>query len=105
MADDSDKQTFMERSETELDFRNDPRVQWFKERVLTYIGMDDEELFYNILEEADAKEKFTTFITAPLKPNEPSLDKRTFYISKIIVDKLIHEDKEFTEWRKFNLLF
>lgn len=84
----------------DLDLRTDPRVQWIKDRILTYIGMRDEDLFYNMMEEGDAKQKFTTFIKAPVLPNELSLDKKTFYVSKIIVDKLIHEDKEFTEWSK-----
>ncbi|CAK1584360.1 unnamed protein product [Parnassius mnemosyne] len=83
----------------ELDFHRDPRVQWLKERILTYIGMEDDDLFYSMLEESDVKKKLTRFITASLMPNELSLDKKTFYICKIIVDKLIHEDKEFTEWR------
>lgn len=96
----SDKESILEEAESELDLHTDPRVLWFKDRILSYIGMNDEELFYGMLEEGDAKQKLNMFITAPLKPNELSLDKRTFYVSKIIVDKLIHEDKEFTEWSK-----
>lgn len=88
--------------EIELDFHRDPRVQWFKERILNYIGMDDCDLFYNMLEEGDTKQNLATLITAPIEPNELSLEKKTFYISKIIVDKVIHEDKEFTEWSKWN---
>lgn len=54
-----------------------------------------------MVEDKISRQKFTTFVTAPLKPNELSLDKRTFYVTKIIVDKLIHEDKEFVEWSKY----
>lgn len=98
----SEKPSIVE-EEVDIDLRNDPRVQWLKERILNYIGIDDEELFYNMVEEGDVKQKLATFITSPLKPNELSLDKRTFYVAKIIVDKLIHEDKEFTEWRTYIL--
>lgn len=87
-------------AEHELNLTTDPRVQWLKKRVLAYIGMDDEELFYNMMDTSDARMKLKTFLTVPLKPNEQSLDKRTFYVTKIIVDKLIHEDIEFTEWSK-----
>lgn len=87
-------------SEPLLDLQTDPRVLWLKNRVLAYIGMEDDELFYNMMDTPEAKEKLTTFLTVPLKPNEQSLNKRTFYVTKIIVDKLIHEDKEFTEWSK-----
>lgn len=86
-----------------LNLATDPRVQWLKKRVLAYIGMNDEELFYSMMESPEAKEKLTTFLSVPLKPNEQSLDKRTFYFTKIIVDKLIHEDIEFTEWSKFRI--
>lgn len=84
-----------------VDIRTDPRVQWFKDRILTFIGTEDEDLFFNMVEEADTREKFSRFLSAPLQPNELLLDKRCFYVSKIIVDKLIHEEKEFTEWRKY----
>lgn len=87
-------------ADLDMNFRQDPRVQWLKDRILQYIGMDDEELFYNMLEEGETKQQLATFITLPLKPNELGLEKRTFYVSKIIVDKLIHEDKEFVEWSK-----
>lgn len=96
----SENVSIAEELEEYVDFYKDPRVQWFKNRILAIIGMDDEELFYNMFE-GEAKHKFITFLTSALKPNELSLDKRTFYVTKIIVDKLIHEDKEFTEWRKY----
>ncbi|XP_049877279.1 dynein axonemal heavy chain 10 [Pectinophora gossypiella] len=86
-------------SEAYVDIYSDPRSQWFRDRILTFIGMDDVDLFYNMMEEGDNKLRFAKFITVPLKPNELSLHKRTFFVTKIIVDKLIHEDKEFTEWR------
>ncbi|KAL4712607.1 hypothetical protein ACJJTC_007202 [Scirpophaga incertulas] len=94
-----DTLSYSEDSEYTLNLTQDPRVQWLKQQILAYIGMDDEELFYNMFESPEAKEKITTFLAVPLKPNELSLDKRTFYVTKIIVDKLIHEDKEYTEWR------
>ncbi|XP_045502201.1 dynein axonemal heavy chain 10 [Colias croceus] len=99
MSSESDKHSSMEEPLYDLDIRSDPRVQWIKERILKFIGMNDEDLFYNMLDEGDAKQKLMTFIMAPVLPNELGLDKKTFYVSKIIVDKLIHEDKEFTEWR------
>ncbi|XP_068620608.1 LOW QUALITY PROTEIN: dynein axonemal heavy chain 10 [Battus philenor] len=83
----------------EFDFHRDPRVLWLKDRILSYIGIDDDELFYNMLEEDNMKRNLIAFITESMSPTELSLEKKTFYISKIIVDKLIHEDKEFTEWR------
>lgn len=86
-----------------INLYTDPRVLWFKERILSYIGMDDDELFYNMLE-GDNKSKFVHFITATMKHHDLSLDKKTFYVAKIIVDKLIHEDKEFTEWRKYTVI-
>ncbi|KPJ04007.1 Dynein heavy chain 10, axonemal [Papilio xuthus] len=89
----------LEDVEVELDLRRDPRVQWFKDRILAHIGMDDEELFYNMFDDDEVKINFTKFITTPMAPNELALEKKTFYICKIIVDKLIHENKEFTEWR------
>ncbi|KAJ2948630.1 hypothetical protein O0L34_g7885 [Tuta absoluta] len=79
--------------------RVDPRAQWFKDRILSFIGIDDEDLFYNMIEEGDTRSKFAKFLITPLQDADLSLDKRTFYVAKIIVDKLIHEDKEFTEWR------
>ncbi|XP_059059014.1 dynein axonemal heavy chain 10 [Achroia grisella] len=82
----------------DIDLHKDPRVLWLKERILSYIGMDDDELFYNMME-GENRKMLVSFLTVPLKPNELSLDKRTLYLQKIIVDKLIHEDKEFTEWR------
>ncbi|KAF9424732.1 hypothetical protein HW555_000033, partial [Spodoptera exigua] len=82
-----------------LDLYNDPRVKWFRDRILAFIGMDDEELFYNMLDYEDAKQKFINFLMSSIKFGEISLDKRMLYVSKVIVDKLIHEDKEFTEWR------
>ncbi|XP_075981627.1 dynein heavy chain at 89D [Anticarsia gemmatalis] len=77
----------------------DPRLQWFKERIMAFCGIEDADLFYGMMESGDTKEKFVRFLTAPLKPHEQCLEKKAFYVSKIIVDKLIHEDKEFTEWR------
>ncbi|KAJ0174237.1 hypothetical protein K1T71_010383 [Dendrolimus kikuchii] len=75
---DSEVTSLSEEPAIDLDLYTDLRVQWFKE--------------------------FAKFVTAPLQPNELSMDKRTFYVSKIIVDKLIHEDKEFTEWSKYIVL-
>ncbi|PZC71733.1 hypothetical protein B5X24_HaOG212561 [Helicoverpa armigera] len=86
-------------SETYLDIYNDPRVLWFKERILAFIGMEDDGLFYNMLDEGEVKQKFIKYLTSNIRDNEISLDKRMMYVSKVIVDKLIHEDKEFTEWR------
>jgi hypothetical protein len=100
-SDISEVQSGPEDSEPLIDVRTDPRAQWLKKQILNFIGMDDEELFYNMLQPTEAKEKITTFLAVPLKPNELSLDKRTFYVAKIIVDKLIHEDKEFMEWSKY----
>lgn len=88
-----------------IDMYNDPRVLWFKERILAFIGIDDDSLFYNMLDEGDAKAKFGRYITGTIKPNEIDLDKRMMYVSKVIADKLIHEDKEFTEWSKFSFCF
>ncbi|CAH1640177.1 unnamed protein product [Spodoptera littoralis] len=82
-----------------IDLYNDPRVKWFRDRILAFIGMDDEELFYNMLDYEDAKQKFINFLMTTIKSGEMSLNKRMMYVSKVIVDKLIHEDKEFTEWR------
>lgn len=96
----ADTSSIPDEPEVFLDLHRDPRVQWFKERILTFIGMDDEELFYNMFE-GDARQKFIKFITSALKPNELSMDKRTFYVAKFMVDKLIHVDKEFTEWSKY----
>lgn len=90
----------VDEAEVDLSIRTDPRAQWLKDRVLAYIGNDDEDLFYDMFEDPVTKQCLARFIAAPVKPNELSLDKRTFYINKIIVDKLIHEDKEYTEWRK-----
>lgn len=98
---DSETGSIPEEPELYLDIHKDPRALWFKDRILAFIGMDDDELFYNMLDEGDARRKFTTFVTSPLQPNELSLDKKTFYVAKIIVDKLIHEDKEFTEWSEY----
>ncbi|XP_026741363.1 dynein heavy chain 10, axonemal [Trichoplusia ni] len=86
-------------TEFELDLYHDPRVLWFKDRVLAFIGMDDDELFYNMLHDIESRQKFIKYIATPMKSHEMSLERRTMYVSKIIVDKLIHEDKEFTEWR------
>ncbi|KAM3960300.1 LOW QUALITY PROTEIN: dynein heavy chain at 89D [Aphomia sociella] len=93
-----ERSSFLEGIEPEIDLHRDPRVLWLKDRILSYIGMDDNELFYNMME-GDARNMLITFLTVPMKPNELSLEKRTLYVTKIIVDKLIHEDKEFTEWR------
>lgn len=89
-------------TEFELDLYHDPRVLWFKDRVLAFIGMDDDELFYNMLHDIESRQKFIKYIATPMKSHEMSLERRTMYVSKIIVDKLIHEDKEFTEWSKFS---
>ncbi|XP_028025409.1 uncharacterized protein LOC114239422 [Bombyx mandarina] len=94
----SDTPSVIEGLDVELDFFKDARVLWFKERILSFIGMSDDELFYNMFDDAEVKRLFTNYVTSPIKPNEQELDKRTFYVTKIIVDKLIHEDKEFTEW-------
>lgn len=91
-------------TEVDVDLKTDPRVQWLKDRILTFIGMDDQDLFYSMLDEENHRRQLATFVAAPLKPNEMNLEKRVFYISKIIVDKLIHEDKEFTEWSKSSFM-
>lgn len=83
-----------------IDLYYDPRVQWMRDRVLAFIGMDDKDLFYNMLEVGDAKQKFTHLLTSPMKTNDMALERRVMYVTKVIVDKLIHEDKEFTEWSK-----
>ncbi|XP_041985040.1 dynein axonemal heavy chain 10 [Aricia agestis] len=83
----------------DIDVHSDPRVQWFKERILSFTGIQDEEVFYNMLEEGNTRQKLANFILSPIRPYDLSLDTRVFFISKIIVDKLIHEEKEFTEWR------
>lgn len=90
----------IDEAEVELSIKTDPRANWLKDRILAYIGTDDEDLFYDMFEDPATKQCLARFIAAPLKANELSLEKRTFYINKIIVDKLIHEDKEYTEWRK-----
>lgn len=94
----------IDEAEVELSIKTDPRANWLKDRILAYIGTDDEDLFYDMFEDPATKQCLARFIAAPLKANELSLEKRTFYINKIIVDKLIHEDKEYTEWRK-SLIF
>lgn len=101
---DSEKGSSAEESEFDLNIRTDPRVEWLKERILTFIGMDDEELFYNMFAVEANRAALIAYLTSPWKPNELLLDKRTFYVTKIIVDKLIHEDKEFTEWSKYLLI-
>lgn len=83
-----------------LDMFNDPRVLWFKDRVLAFIGIEDDRLFYDMFDDPEPKKLFEKYITGTIKPNELCLDKRMMYVSKVIVDKLIHEDKEFTEWSK-----
>ncbi|XP_048483864.1 uncharacterized protein LOC125489997 [Plutella xylostella] len=88
-----------ESDSVELDFRKDPRVQWIKKSILNYIGMEDEDLFYSMLEQHDTKRKLTGFLTADIPPTQLSPENRVFYVSKIIVDKLVHVEKEFVEWR------
>ena len=88
-----------------IDMYNDPRVLWFKDRILAFIGIEDDKLFYDLFEEPEPKQLFVKYITGAIKPNELCLDKRMMYVSKMIVDKLIHEDKEFTEWSKLTFDF
>lgn len=90
-----------EEAEIDIDFETDPRVQWIKTTILKFIGIEDEDLFYNMLDIDNTRRKLAALITSPIKSTELSLDKRTFFINKIIVDKLIHVDTEFTEWSKF----
>lgn len=86
----------------DINFYKDPRVLWIKDRILTFIRMRDEDnIFYTMLEENDNKAKLAAFLCAKIQNTDLTLDRRTFFICKIIVDKLIHEDKEFTEWSKF----
>ncbi|XP_063540762.1 dynein axonemal heavy chain 10 [Cydia strobilella] len=82
-----------------IDIRTDPRALWIKDRLTSFMGLTDEDLFYNMFDEPGVTEMFSKFIAAPIGPTELGLDKKTFFITKILVDKLIHEDKEFTEWR------
>lgn len=81
----------------------DPRVHWFKERTLAYTGVENDSLFYNMIADGENKKKFLNFLTAPIQCHEHNLNKKTFYVSKVVVDELIYEDKEYTEWSK--LLF
>lgn len=98
--------TLVEEQDVFLDLYNDPRVLWFKERIIAFVGMEDDSLFYNMLDEfEDNKQKFVKYITGTIQPDELCLDKRMMYVSKVIVDKLIHEDKEFTEWSKLSIHF
>nr|XP_034835442.1 dynein heavy chain 10, axonemal [Maniola hyperantus] len=98
-SDDLDNQPIEDEAEIDINLRTDPRAQWIKERILAYVATDDEDLFYDMFEDPAIKQSLARFIAAPLQPNDLSLTKRTFYVNKIIVDKLIHEDKEYTEWR------
>lgn len=105
LSDSSSPSIVTEDFEMYIDIYNDPRVKWFRDRILAFIGMDDEELFYNMLDYEDTKQKFANFLMTPIKFGEISLNKTMMYVSKVIVDKLIHEDKEFTEWSKYELLY
>lgn len=87
-----------------INIQTDPRSKWIRDRIISFIGMDDKELYYQMFDDEEIRRKFSAFITAPIQPEDLELDKKTFYVTKIIVDKLIHEDKEFTEWSKILLL-
>lgn len=83
-----------------IDFDTDPRVQWIKKSILNYMGLEDEELFYSMLEEKGAKQNLEDLLTATIPPTETSAKNRVMYVSKITIEEHIEVEEEVVEWSK-----
>lgn len=80
----------------------DHRMNWLRERILSYFGFEDNELFTNMLEANDNElnEQLMSFLNEPIYGSEKTLKKVLFHVYRTYYDKLVQIEKEITEWSK-----
>lgn len=81
----------------------DYRIAWLRERILAYLGFEDNELFNNMLDANDGElhEKLMSFLNSPMCGSEGTLEKTLLHIHRTYYDKLVQVEKEITEWSTY----